>query len=79
MAMLQPGYVLWVKTYADGESQSVSFHTTIDEARDAATRYFASRAELQITRTGEGACHTWMFDYDTRAWGAKSRRISALS
>ena len=79
MVALQPGYVLWVKTYADGESRSMSLHATIDEARDAAPQYIASRAELQITKTGQGACHTWMFDYDTRAWGAKTRRISAFS
>jgi len=79
MLALQPGYVLWIRTYADGESRSMSLHATIDEAREAATQYFSSRAELQITRNGKGACHTWTFDYDTQAWSAKPRKISALS
>lgn len=78
MATLQHGYLLWVKTYADAESRSKSFHATIEEARNAATQYFSSRAELKITRTGDGTCHTWMFDYDTQEWEAKSRRVSAF-
>jgi hypothetical protein len=76
MATQRHGYLLWVKAYADSESRSKSFHATIEEARDAAAQYFSSRAELQITRTGEGASHTWMFDYDTQVWVAKSRKVS---
>ena len=77
MASLQYGYLLWVKTYADVELRSKSFHATMEEARDAATKYFSNRAELRITRTGDGASHTWTFNYITQEWEAKPRKVSA--
>jgi hypothetical protein len=79
MPPLDYGYLLWVRTYTDAELRSKSLHSTIEEARTAATKYFSNRAELQITRTGDGAKHAWMFNYITQEWETKRSKVPAPS
>jgi hypothetical protein len=75
MTKQQHGYLLWVKAQADGESQSNSFHATLEEAKDKAIQYYSSRPVLQITSTGNDVSSTWMFDYDVQEWTPKSRKV----